>query len=356
MTMLAPKLAVPEPESAGPVIRMIHRASDGSLDLNWPLERLAEAIADEGATTWIDIERPEQNLAAIETMFRETFAFHPLAIEDALRETHVPKLDDWGKYLYLVLHAIDFDPVSDHLRLHELDVFLGTNYLVTCHSSPMPPVENVRRQIERDCLRFDHGPDHIVYRIMDCEADAYLHAIEHLDEAIDTAQEEVFDQPTPRTLEQIFRIKRSAVKLHRVLGPQREVANRLARDAYPQIDAPDRVYFRDIYDHLVRLHDISESLRDLISGALDTYLSVVSNRTNEIMKALTLVTVLFMPLTFLVGFFGMNFFGDNIHLPYAMSRGWMFWGNNAVMLITPFALWFWARRRGWFQFDGTSKS
>lgn len=334
--------------SDGPVIRIVYRSADGRVDLNWPHDRVAEAIADQDAMVWVDIERPEADLQAIEHLFRDVFGFHPLAIEDALKETHVPKLDDWGKYLYLVFHTLDFDPVSDHIRLHELDLFLGANYLVSCHSEPMMPVENVLRQIERDLSRCEHGPDHILYRIMDVGTDAYLQAIEHLDEAIDASQEEIFDRPTPRTLEQIFRVKRSAVKLHRVLGPQREVVNRLARDPYPQIDAPDRVYFRDVYDHLVRLHDISESLRDLIAGALDTYLSVVSNRTNEIMKALTLVTVLFMPLTFLVGFFGMNFFGDNIHLPYRMWRGALFWGNNLLMIATPVGLWLWARRRGWF--------
>ncbi len=130
--------------------------------------------------------------------------------------------------------------------------------------------------------------------------------------------------------------------------PQREVANRLARDSYPQIDDQDRVYFRDVYDHLVRLHDISESLRDLVGGAIDTYLSVVSNRTNDIMKALTIVTVLFMPLTFLVGFFGMNFFGGNIELSGTLPGRILFWGNNLLMLITPFGIWYWAWRHGWF--------
>src|SRR5205823_144576 len=109
-------------------------------------------------------------------------------------------------------------------------------------------------------------------------------------------------------------IKRSAMRLHRIIAPQREAFNRLARDLYSQIDAKDRVYFRDVYDHLVRLHDITEGLRDLIAGALDTYLSSTANRTNDVMKTLTIVSVLFLPLNYLVGFFGMNFFGDNIAL------------------------------------------
>jgi magnesium transporter len=212
----------------------------------------------------------------------------------------------------------------------------------------MKSVSNLRKQIERDPERASKGADHLLYHLLDMGTDEYLTAIEHLDEAIDRAQEEVFDSPTPQTLQQIFRIKRSAVKVHRILAPQREVLNRLARDLYPQIDAADRVYFRDVYDHLVRLHDISESLRDLVSGALDTYLSVVSNRTNEIMKALTLVTVMFLPMSFLAGFFGMNFFGADFELPFRLPKVALFWISLVAMLVTPPGLYLWARTRGWF--------
>jgi magnesium transporter len=342
-------LAAPEPLTANrPTIRVIHRSADCELNFDWPLDRIAEAVADPGATLWVDIEQPERDLPTVERLFRDVFQFHPLAIEDALSETHVPKLDDWGGYLYLVFHSLDFEPGTDGLRLHELDLFLGKNYLVSCHAEPMKTIESLRSQIERDPERCSKGPDHLLYHILDMGTDDYLTAIEHLDEAIDAAQEEVFDAPTPATLQRIFRIKRAAVKVHRIIAPQREVVNRLARDAYSQIDAPDRVYFRDVYDHLVRLHDISETLRDLISGALDTYLSAISNRTNEIMKTLTLVTVMFLPMSFLAGFFGMNFFGDNLILPFGLPRVTLFCLNFAVMVATPIGLWIWARKRGWF--------
>ena len=230
-----------------------------------------------------------------------------------MQETHIPKLDDWGRYIYLVLHSIAFDPETDHLRLHELDVFLSTNYLVTYHNEPMATIDGLTRLLERDSGdRLARGPDHLLYHLFDAGSADYLAAIEHLDEAIDAAQEEVFHDPSPQTLQTIFRVKRAALKIHRIIAPQREVVNRLARDEYPQIDAADRVYFRDVYDHLVRLHDITETLRDLISGALDTYLSAISNRTNEVMKILTIVTVMFLPMSFLAGFFGMNFFGETL--------------------------------------------
>jgi magnesium transporter len=186
----------------------------------------------------------------------------------------------------------------------------------------------------------------LLYLLLDLGVAEYLPAIEHLDDAIDTAQDEVFESPTPRTLQKIFRVKRSALRLHRALIPLREVLNRLARDEYPQIDARDRVYFRDVYDHLVRLHDISETLRDLISGALDTYLSAISNRTNDVMKTLTIVTVMFLPMSFLTSFFGMNFFGETLAFKTAFARGFMFWTTCLIMVFTAGWMWMWARSRG----------
>jgi magnesium transporter len=177
---------------------------------------------------------------------------------------------------------------------------------------------------------------------------AYLPAIEHLDEAIDDAQDEVFDRPSPRTLKAIFQVKRSALRLNRILAPEREVINRLARDDYDPIPPDHRVYFRDIYDHLVRVHDITESLRDLIAGALDTYLSAVSNRTNDIMKALTIVTVMFLPMSFLTGFFGMNFFGDTLMFQTLLPKQFLFLLTCLTMVLTPPMIWLWARRQGWF--------
>lgn len=338
------------PQTTGLRVRVVFRDGAGKVDLDLPGNRIGEVIADVQGTVWVDIENPQEEVAGVEALLRDVFHFHPLAIEDALQETHVPKVDDWDGYLYTVFHAIDFDPESDTLRLHELDIFLGANYLVTYHSRPMRVLDQLRRTLERDGgLRLRSGPDHLLYHIFDLGTADYLTAIEHLDEAIDRAQDEVFHAPTPETLQKIFHVKRSAMRMHRIIAPQREVFNRLARDLYPQIDAKDRVYFRDVYDHMVRLHDVTETLRDLISGALDTYLSSISNRTNDVMKTLTIATVFFLPLNFLVGFFGMNFFGDNLHLsemkfPHVLIFGILCFG----MVASPWAMWIWVKRRGWF--------
>jgi magnesium transporter len=249
----------------------------------------------------------------------------------------------------MVFHSIDYDPEVDGLRLHELDMFLGPNYLVSHHIQPLNFVDQTQRNIERDpAKRLCHGADHVLYHLLDLCVAEYFPVIEHLDAAIDAAQDEVFGRPTPRTLKAIFHVKRSALRLFRVLSPQREVLNRLARDEYEPIRPEHRVYFRDVYDEIVRIHDITETLRDLIAGALDTYLSALANRTNDIMKTLTLVSVMFLPMSFLVGFFGMNFFSDNLAIPFGMPKLSLFVGSCLIMAVTPVVMWVWARRRGWF--------
>jgi magnesium transporter len=329
---------------------VIYRDGEGDIHLNWPADKIIDALRDQRGIVWVDIEDPgAADNRGVEALMKDTFHFHPLAIEDALTDTHMPKIDDWGAYLYMVFSSIDFDPETDELRLHELDIFLGKNYLVTYHNEPLAVVAHHRKNIERDPEhRLRQGADHLLYHLLDMAVGDYLPAIEHLDEAIDIAQDEVFSEPTPQTLHRIFRIKRSAARVHRMIGPMREVLNRLARDPYPLVDEPHRVYFRDVYDHLVRLHDVSESLRDLVSGALDTYLSVSANRTNEIMKALTLVTVMFLPLSFLGGFFGMNFFGGTLAFESELPKDTLFWGTVALMVATPFVMYQWVKRRGWY--------
>jgi magnesium transporter len=340
-----------EPSKPEPRVRVIYRDGGGSIHLDWPTSRISDAVADEGGTVWVDIEDLESaNNASVEEMLHDVFRFHPLAIEDALQDSHVPKLDDWGRYLYLVLDTIDFDPETDNLRLHELDVFLGANYLVTYHNEATEVLERHRRNLIREPEnRLKHGADHLLYRLLDDVVAEFLPAINHLDDAIDDAQDEVFHSPTSRTLQKIFQVKRSALRIHRTVIPMREVLNRLARDPIEQVDPEHRIYFRDVYDHLVRIHDIVESLRDLISGALDTYLSVVSNRTNDIMKALTLVNVMFLPMSFIAGFFGMNFFGDTLMFTSPpLPKAAMFWAACTVMLGTPLGMAFLAWRRKWF--------
>jgi magnesium transporter len=331
-------------------VHLLYRDSGGNLHLDWPRSRFEEALGDSGGLFWADFQgEDEPAIREVQHWLREVFHFHPLAVEDALEETHIPKVDDWGSYLYLVFQVPRIDPNTDLLELQELDAFLGPNYLVTYHAAPLEILDRERGNIQRDPRdRLSHGADHLLFRLLERAVDQSLAAIEQLDERVDTIQDLVIERPSSQVIRAIFRVKRSAIQLHKTLSPQREVLNHLARDPYQPVPAEHRVYFRDLYDHLVRIHDISESLRDLIAGTLETYLSVISNRTNDIMKTLTIVTVMFLPMSFITSFFGMNFFGDSLALQAPMPRGLFFVGTCVIMAVSPCFMWIYARRKKWF--------
>lgn len=308
-------------------------------------QEFPKLIRNRRGILWVDfVAEPPESCRPI----LEGFGFHHLSIDDALLETHVPKLDDWGDYLYIVLNYMhahnsgeDWDTAVD-----EIDTFLGANYIVTHHDRPVAAIDSTWNACDMDPRTLQDGADHLLYKIADYLIADYMPIIEEIDDGINQIEDQIFDRPSPRTLEKLFALKRVLLSMRRILLPQREVLNKLARDPYRVIDPKDRIFFRDIYDHLVRLHDINESLRDLIGGAQDTYLSVVNNRMNEIMKTLTIITVLFMPLTFLTGYFGMNFFGPHGNLD-EWTTSPIFYITLAIILLTPVVMFLWMRRRTW---------
>jgi magnesium transporter len=323
------------------MIRSLYYSSKGSFTIDVPQTHWRVALRDTRGLLWVDFgEEPSET---VEPPLRDIFSFHPLAIDDALREAHVPKIDNWGDYVYIVQHIVVFDPQTIELTTREVDIFLGPNYLVTHHRQPIDAVNRVWTSCQNDQRRLERGPDHLLYNLLDLMTAEYMPVVDVLDETIDQLEDDIFSRPSQNQviLNTIFSIKRAVLHMRRVIVPQREVLNRLARDEYTMIDAADRVYFRDIYDHLVRLADINESLRDLIGGTLDTYLSVTSNRINEVMKVLTIISALFMPISFMSGFFGMNFTG----LPF--DNPWLLGATLTLMILIPTVMLWWFRKRGW---------
>ena len=309
------------------------------------IDDLPQILKNAEGVLWVDFE--ETPSEADEPILRDLFGFHPLAVDDALQETHVPKLDDWGKYLYIVLQAITFSRETSSIEILELDVFLGSNYIVTHHDLPIPAVNRVWQASQRDDRYQEMKADRFLYKLIDELVVDYMNTVEEMDEEIEWVEDQIFDKPTSDTVQRLFALKRATLHLRRNLSPLREVLNKLARDDYQVVDPKERIYFRDIYDHLVRLHDISESLRDLVGGALDTYLSVINNRMNDIMKTLTVITTLFMPISFLTGFFGMNFFQPIAH-PLAKWTGLLpFMLIAIIMAGIPIGMFLWIRKRGW---------
>jgi magnesium transporter len=324
----------------------MYRTPERTLRTDLKPEDFSTALKEPNGVLWVDFEGnpPEED----EPILTRTFGFHPLAVDDALQESHVPKVDDWDQYMYLVLHAVAFGrDDAGRLETLELDIFLGKNYIVTHHEHTIQAVHHIWECCQRDARYLSRGPDHVLYRIVDEMVAAYMPVVEQIDEAIEALEDRIFERPTPQNLSELFQLKRSLLHLRRIIAPQREVLNKLARDDYSVIDAEDRVFFRDVYDHLVRLHDINESLRDLVGGALDTYLSVINNRMNDIMKTLTVITTLFMPLSFLTGFFGMNFFTPVAPALQSWTAVVPFLISLGVMIGTPVTMVFWLRRKKW---------
>ena len=326
------------------MIHSLYRTRAGHFRLDLHPDEFAAKLHNGRGLLWVDLEG--ESSAEGERILSEVFKFHPLAVDDALSTQHIPKLDDWGTYLYLVLHAVSFNQASDAIETLEQDVFLGENFIVTHHEESIAALARMWATCQRDERYLNSGPDHVLYELADMLVADYLPVVEEMDDRIDEIENRVFDRPTPQMLEHLFKLKRALIRLRRIIGPQREVLNKLARDSYSVIDAKDRVYFRDVYDHLVRLYDIVDSTRDLVAGALDTYLSVVNNKMNDVMKTLTVITTLFMPLSFVVGFFGMNFFQPVTPLDIWTGEP-AFVATLAVMLMVPVVMFVWMRRRGW---------
>lgn len=327
------------------MIRSLYYVPGKPIQKDVPPSDFAELIHNQQALLWVDfVSEPDETSLPI----LQDFKFHPLAIDDALQETHSPKIDDWGEYLYIVLNYMNVEENNEYweTEVDELDTFLGKNYIVTHHDHPITAIDETWAACDRDERNVQAGADHLLYKIADYLVAGYMPAVEKIDSAIDQIEDQVFDRPSPRILGKLFSLKRVLLAMRRIILPQREVLNKLARDDYQVIDPRDRIFFRDIYDHLVRLHDVNESLRDLVGGALDAYLSVINNRMNEIMKTLTIITVLFMPLTFLTGYFGMNFFE-----PLGNLKAWTtnpaFYLTLATIFILPIIMYLWMRRRTW---------
>jgi magnesium transporter len=328
------------------MIRSYYHLPDQKLRLDIPASEYAAAIQAPGSLLWLDFAgEPDANC---EPVLLDTFHFHPLAVDDALKETHTPKVDDWGEYIYIVLNSLDMGhPDGLATGILELDIFLGHNFIVTHHDEAFSAIDKVRETCLKDERYTSNGPDYLLYQIIDQLVAEYWPIVERIDADIDEIENGVFKGASPDLPERLFGLKRTLVSMRRIISPQREVLNRLARDNYHVIDPKDRILFRDLYDHLVRLHDLNESLRDLVGGTLDTYLSVVNNRMNEIMKTLTIITVLFMPITFVTGFFGMNYFQ-----PVAVELGaWTglnpFYVTMGILLFLPLLMLWWLRRRAW---------
>lgn len=320
------------------MIRSFHLAPDGSLRQDLDPAAMREALEARKGLLWVDFEDPAEGEVALLT---DLFAFHPLAIEDCLHAQSRPKVDDYEDYLFLVFHS--WNRSEEGVRLEEVDFFLGKNYVVSYHVEPRRSIADVMERLPRDPKLFmGGGADLLLHQVIDRMVDRYAVVVDSIDERVDTLEDDILENPRGETLKSILGLKRDLQELFRTVRHQRDVVNSLAREGHQVISKKGRTFFRDVYDHVVRVHDTVEGLRDQVGGARDAYLSIVSNRMNEVMKGLSLVATIILPLTFVTGVYGMNF----ETMPFLKEPNG-FYVTCGIMAALGIGMYFAFRRRGW---------
>jgi magnesium transporter len=293
-----------------------------------------------GVLVWVDLAAPSIPEGLI---LSDTFAFHPLSVEDAMSARQYPKVEAYDGYLYVILHGIHFLKGDRRFSTHDVDFFVGPNYLVTVHDGDSGTIQELRDHATRNPKIMSEGPVSLLHRIVDGMVDSYRPEIDKLEDRIDDLEKQIFERPEPALVREILNEKRHIAGLRRIITPQRDVVNRLARRDFVDISTEMSFRFRDVYDHLVRVADDVMIFQDRITGMLDAHLSNVSNRLNEVMKVLTVVSTTLMPLTLLTSVYGMN-----VPLPqFPGGEHAQFWWLFAIMVATAAAMLAMFRRKRW---------
>lgn len=309
-------------------IAQIDLASHSSVEV---LSSNPRPRADRGIV-WLDIEAPtEQDLSWLEATYR----FHPLAIEDCRHFNQRAKVEAYDGYLFLSLTTSTRS--NGEVQAHELQAFLGHDYLITVHSEPLPAIEKACEKVTPAL-----HPDFLLYLIADQMTDVYFPLLDEVEDEIDDLEDQILENATQQTLQRVFHLKQQLVFLRKTAAPMRDLMNSLAGTRYGGlIEEHTALYFRDLYDHLTRIYDLVETSRDLLGNALDAYLSSVSNRLNEVMKRLTLIATIFMPISFVVGLGGINF----QQMPFNDPSAFVIF--MSVVVLVPIAMLVWFRRSRW---------
>lgn len=292
------------------------------------------------AVVWVDLDQPTPDEARLLT---DVFRFHELSIEDALGEIHQPKVESYGDYVYLVLHGIDFSARQHRFKTRDVDFFLSPRYLVTIHHAQSRSIGRVADTCSRNGHILREGTAALLHRIIDTMVDNYRPEVEKLSQRLDKLEAEVFDNPDPHLVRKILEFKRDVSSLRQVVLPERDAVGRIARREFPFISEQIAYRFRDVHDHLVRLSDEAIFFQDRVTSILDAHLSAVSNQLNSVMKVLTVISTIFMPLTFMTGLYGMN-----VTLPhFGFGEERFFWALLVFMLSLSAGMLIFFRKRHW---------
>lgn len=291
--------------------------------------------------TWINID----GLHEVETLEKigHHFDIHPLVLEDIIHTEQRPKMEDFDDYLFIIFKMFYHGSDIHHLKTEQVSLLLGPTWVISFQEEEGDVFEPIRQRIRNAKGRIRRrGADYLAYALIDAVVDNYFLVLEKIGEGVEDIEEELIADPSPETLHLIHRLKRELIYLRKSVWPLREVIGGLERLETDLIDKKTGIYLRDVYDHTIQVIDTVETFRDMVSGMLDIYLSSVSNRMNEVMKVLTIIATIFIPLTFIAGIYGMNF----AHMP---ELGWQ-WSYPLVWLVmgcVAVAMLIYFRRRQW---------
>ena len=296
----------------------------------------AVAAVGAGAQVWIDLEALDEPSV---TELLKPLAIHPLVIEDMVTDVNRPKVDNYGDYIYVVLHSARWD--SERPSIKEVDIVVGRNFLITYHDCPTRSIDEAHTALARRPMLLCDGPAEMLHFILDVLVDNYLPIMEKVAADIDAFEDCVFDPKQPPDHQAIIRLKRGMSAMRRILGPQRDTVLALTRDEFAPIPPATRPYLRDVYDRLARVNDLLDSFRDEISTVLELHVAMVSNRLNEVIKRLTVIATVGLPLTVVTSYYGMNFefFEYKFPHPHLFAAG--------LLLASAVGTLWYLRRRGW---------
>jgi magnesium transporter len=300
-------------------------------------EELPALLHSTQAVTWVRCLTPtEPDLLWLQ----DTFGFHPLTIEDCRQRNQRPKFEPYEGYAFIVLFTLSF--AADRLETTEIHCFLTPHCLITVEDHDSPPLAAVWQRMHQAPDLMQRGADFVFYTVADAVVDTFFELVDSFEDSIDEIEERIF-APRPESVQPlIFRRRNTLIAIRRALGPMRDVFNALLNRQLPLIHEAHLFYFRDLYDHTVRIYELLEMQRERLSNALEVHLSHISNTLNQVMKRLTAIATIFMPLTFLSGLFGMNF----EHLPFQSL--WAMSMALISMVIIPAAMMLWMWRARWF--------
>jgi magnesium transporter len=282
---------------------------------------ISEILLQKEQFVWLDLQAPQEADIAL---LRDEFKFHALAIEDATRHHERPKVDSYDGYYFLVFYAISYDERRNRLSSEAINLFVGSNYLVSVHHDEISAIDETIKRWQKDAEQFGQDAGALLYALLDTITDEYFPVIDRLADRVEGIEEQIFERFSEDALQDVFSLKRDLLSIRRIVAPERDVLNILIRREVPIFDRNAILYLQDVYDHIVRITDSIDTYRDLLSSALDAFLSVQSNRLNQIVKVLTIASIVLMSDALIAGIYGMNFeFMPELHwtfgYPFALG-------------------------------------